>query len=212
MILRAAAQTPPHIVIQPHDEYACAGSDVIFSVHVTGDPPMEFYWFKNGTPILDGVVSTPTNSFLTVTNVQLSDDGTNFYVFVNNPYGGANSSNAFLYVSDPPQISQQPSNQVVPLGGTITFSINAHPAPLNYSWWFQGRQLTNDARTFGADTPNLAILNAQLTDAGYYRAVVTNSCLTLNSTLAKCDVGNPPQITNQPTSKVAPFLAFVQFS
>ena len=115
-------------------------------------------------------------------------------------------------MSDAPQITQDPANQSVPIGGAITFNVQASPAPLAYSWWFQGRPLANGGRISGANSPSLAILNAQPSDAGYYRAEVSNSCLVLDSAPARCNVGNnPPVITNQPVNLVAPFRASVQF-
>ena len=208
-----SVQAFPEITVQPKDQFACAGFDVTFAVHATGTPPLGFYWYRNGTPVFDGIVSGSSNSFLTVTNVQLSDHGTWFLAYVSNHLGSAFSTNAYLFVADLPFINQHPSNQVVLLGNTINFQIHAHPSPLRYSWWFEGRQLTNDfIRVFNADTPNLEIRYAQQSDAGYYRAAISNDCRVVNSISAKCEIGGPPIITNQPVSQLAPFRASVQYS
>ncbi|PWU17574.1 MAG: hypothetical protein C5B50_11145 [Verrucomicrobia bacterium] len=205
------AQTPPQIVVQPQDQFACTGNDATFSVQATGSQPLVFFWFDNGSPVTGGVNSTPTGSSLTLFNVQLTDDGSDIYVVVTNHFGVTNSVDAFLHVSDPPQIISDPSDTTTPLGGFITFNVSAGPGPLVYSWWFQGMQLTNNLRTFGADTPNLAIMNAQLSDAGYYHAEVSNSCVLVDSLPARCYVGNPPNILGQPVNVLAPFQVPVQF-
>lgn len=211
LLLPAAGQNAPQIVAEPQDQYACVGNEVTFSVRATGDQPLGFCWFSNGVPVSDGVSSTPSNSLLTVSNVQNPNNGDFFYVDVTNQFGLTNSTTAYLFVSDPPQIIQGPSDTSAPLGGMITFNIQAGPAPLAYSWWFQGMPLTNSSRVFGANSPSLAILNAQPSDAGYYRAEVSNSCVLLDSLPARCFVGNPPVITNQPLNLVVPFQSSVQF-
>ena len=67
-IFRSAAG--PVITTQPVDATACEGSDATFQVEVTGDPPMNFLWFSNSVLVTSGVVSTPTNSTVTFSNVQ----------------------------------------------------------------------------------------------------------------------------------------------
>jgi hypothetical protein len=209
----ASGQMPPQIVVQPQDEHVCAGSDAAFHVQAIGDPPLAFFWFQNFTPVTNGVISTPTSSSLTISNVASTDNGTIFFVVVTNQYGFQMSSNAFLHVPTPQitQITQDPFDQSVPLGATATFHVQASPAPLAYSWWFQGAQLSDSAHINGSTTDTLTIFNAQLGDAGYYRAEVTNTCLVVDSLPARCDVGNPPVITNQPVNVLAPFKASVQF-
>src|SRR5439155_8789781 len=106
--LSASAQSPPIIEVEPQDQYACVGSGATFFTQATGDQPIGFFWFRDGSPVSDGIVSTPTNSFLTVTNLQLADNGSQFYVVASNQFGSTPSTSASLFVADAPQITQQP--------------------------------------------------------------------------------------------------------
>lgn len=208
-----AGQTPARIIVQPHDELACVGSDVTFYVEADGTAPINFQWTSNGVPVFSGVVFSPTNSTLTISNVQLFNNGDSFNVTAFNGFGPPDySTNASLFVGDLPHLIQQPTSQFVPIGAPISFNVLAQPPPLKYRWWFEGQPLTNSVRVLGADSPNLRILNAQLSDAGYYRCVISNSCRAMNSLSVSCDVGAPLLITNQPVSQVAPFRANVQFT
>jgi hypothetical protein len=209
----APGQMPPQIVVQPQDQYACAGSAATFHVQAIGDAPLAFFWFHNFTQLTSGVVSTPNSSSLTFSNVATTDNATLFFAVVTNQFGFQMSSNAFLYVPTPQitQITQDPFDQSVALGATATFHVQASPAPLAYSWWFQGAPLSDSAHINGSTTDTLTIFNAQLGDAGYYRAEVTNTCLVVDSLPARCDVGNPPVITNQPVNVLAPFQTNIQF-
>lgn len=205
-----SGQTPPNIVVEPVDQSVCIGSNAIFYVEVTGTPPINFHWFSNGIPVTDGVVSSQTNSSLTITNVQPANDGDMFFVAVTSTNGFDQSTNAFLLVPDP-AICEQPTNTVVPPGGNITFSVVASGSPPLYYQWFKTSALTNDTRISGADTPMLTISNALLGDTGFYYVEVTNHLGSVTSILARCDVATPPAIVVQPVSQVARFATLVQY-
>ena len=80
----------PIIIVEPTNETVLLGTDVTFTVQVTGSLPMNYQWQFSGTNI-DGA----TNAALTVTNVQSINAG--YYdVLLVNPYGTTASSNATL--------------------------------------------------------------------------------------------------------------------
>jgi hypothetical protein len=210
---KSFAQIPPTIVVHPQNANACIGGEATFYVEATGDQPLTLAWFRFGLPVTDGVVvSTPTNSYLTITNAVPPD--ASYHVTVTNPFGSTNSNPVILSVYSPPHIFQHPTNQNVLPGNTIVFNAMAGgQPPLDYRWWFQGRPLTNDLRISGADTDTLTITNAQIGDAGYYYFEVTNGCLVLDSEAARCDIGPaPPNITTQLLSQVVPFRTNVRFA
>src|SRR6516162_3749223 len=78
----AVSQVPPQILVQPQDQYACPLADASFYVEATGTQPLSFDWFINGVEVTSGVISTTTNSTLTISGVQPSDDGSEVHVFV----------------------------------------------------------------------------------------------------------------------------------
>jgi len=77
--------------------------------------------------------------------------------------------------SSAPQISVQPQPQAVPTGGTATFTVQAAGVePLSYRWQRNGLYLSADGRITGTHGNLLRIANAQISDAGNYRVLVSN--------------------------------------
>jgi len=92
-----AAPFSPVISVQPTDQGAYVGADVTFSVTADGWDSLSYQWAFEGTNILTGA----TSSSLTLTNVQLSQAG-NYSVLLSNAYGSVTSSNALLFLTNPP--------------------------------------------------------------------------------------------------------------
>jgi uncharacterized repeat protein (TIGR03803 family) len=89
----------PLINIQPQNQIVPVGSNVLFSVSVTGSFPLSYQWMQNGTNIMGA-----TNATLTLTNLQTSVSAL-YSVLVSNPYGSVASLNAQLTVIPPPGIN-----------------------------------------------------------------------------------------------------------
>ncbi|HKQ75856.1 MAG TPA: pectinesterase family protein [Blastocatellia bacterium] len=76
----------------------------------------------------------------------------------------------FTQVTTPPSITTQPASQTAPVGSNVTFSVVANgTAPLGYQWKKNGSDIP------GATGATLTLTNVQLTDAGSYSVVVSNS-------------------------------------
>ncbi|HEX4343091.1 MAG TPA: LamG-like jellyroll fold domain-containing protein, partial [Verrucomicrobiae bacterium] len=86
--------TLPSIIAQPISQSAGIGSNVTFSVTVTGSSPLTYQWQDGATNIFGA-----TNTTLVLSNVQLVDAGA-YSVVVTNLYGSVNSSNAVLTVTN----------------------------------------------------------------------------------------------------------------
>jgi hypothetical protein len=72
-------------------------------------------------------------------------------------------------------ILTQPIDQSVLGGGTATFSVTVTGTPpVFYQWQFNQAPLVDGNGVSGADTPTLVLSNVQLSQAGYYRLVITN--------------------------------------
>lgn len=79
--------------------------------------------------------------------------------------------------SAPPQITQQPSNRTVPVGGTATFTVSATGAtPLTHQWQKNGGDIPG-ATLASYTTPPAAMADNNTT----YRCRVTNSAGTATS-------------------------------
>ena len=76
-----------------------------------------------------------------------------------------------------PAIDVQPSDVNAEVGGTATFTVEASGEGLSYEWFGpDGEPLSDQAGEIeGSNTPTLQILNVQLSNAGGYSCVVSNS-------------------------------------
>ena len=100
----------------------------------------------------------------------------------------------------PPSIIDDLTNQAASLGQNVAFSINAGGTlPLSYQWYYN----TNTVLT-NATGSTLTLTNVQLSDAGGYLVIVTNSYGSATSAVAQLTVSIlPPSIANDPQDQSA---------
>ena len=199
---------PPAITLQPTNQTVGVGTTVTLAVTATGTAPLSYQWQVNGTNLVDqghvGEISGTTTAVLTISDVQLTNDG-NYTVIVTNFGGSVTSSVAVLTVQSSPVIVVQPTNQAMAVGSTATFAVTAiGMVPLRYQWQMNGTNLVNGGPISGATTNVLIITNAQTTNDGNYTVVITNFAGSVTSSIAVLTVTNiPPVITLQPTNQTA---------
>ena len=191
----------PSVTQQPANQTIYTSGNPTFTTSVSGDLPMLTQWYRNGTNI-GNIITGATNSSLTLTNVQMSDDGSTYTLFASNSFGTAWSTNAVLNVVGV-QITSQPTptNQTLYSEATALFSAVANGAsPLVYQWYFFG---TNNAFTnavAGATNATLALSNISSNSEGVYALFVTNAfgvVWSSNATLAAVlPLYNTAQATN----------------
>ncbi len=171
----------PSIVQQPTNTTVTVNNTAVFNVTATGTQPLFYQWSFNGTNLAGA-----TNTTLTLNNVSPAQGG-NYSVLVTNLAGSVVSSNAVLTVFIPPTppsiISQTPS-QVVLLGNSATFIVNAGGStPLSY-FWFKNNVLIPGATNFFYTIPS-----AQFADSGKkFSCLVSNAYGTASSTNASLKV------------------------
>jgi hypothetical protein len=161
----AALNLLPGILVQPTNIAAAAGSTVIFSVTAEGSTPLSYQWQMNG-----GVIVGATASTYVIGNVSTAAAGA-YSVAITNAFGSVTSASAILTVSSQgPVIATQPAQVIVPANSDATFTVTAAGAPpLAYQWRFNNSSLT------GQTTTALVLHSVQLTNAGNYTVVVTNT-------------------------------------
>jgi hypothetical protein len=98
---------PPIITSQPASSTNIVGTTATFTVAAAGSISFDYQWSENGTNI-DGA----TTSTLTLTSVQLSQNGNCYSVRVTNLDGATNSLAAVLTVNPPPPSVPAPSGLV----------------------------------------------------------------------------------------------------
>lgn len=104
-------------------------------------------------------------------------------------------------------ITAQPKDQTVAAGQAVTFSVSATASlPLSYQWQFNG------ANILGATSSTLTLPSVQASNAGNYRAVVSNSAGTVTSAAATLTVTVPPLISAQPQSQAVNLGGSVTFN
>ena len=209
-----ASATAPSITSQPASVTASAGSNVTFSVTVTGTAPLAYQWLKNHSPLADGGNIAGANAtVLSVSSLTTNDAGL-YTVVVTNVAGSTTSSNAVLTVNVPasamaPSITTQPASVATSAGSNVTFSVTTSgTAPLAFRWLKNGAPLAGAARIAGVNSNVLAISAVSTNDAGIYSVIVTNAAGTAVSSNATLTVNLPatgtvPVIIIQPTSQIS---------
>jgi hypothetical protein len=168
---------PPTISVPPTNQAVLVNSNVTFTVTAAGSPPLSYQWIFNETNFL-----ADTNTFLTLTNVQVSQAG-NYSVQVTNAFGITNSPGAVLTVDAPPTIMSQPTNETLIAGASANFNVTAcGSAPLSYQWQFN--TATIDGETNAALTLNTVNTN----QSGIYAVVITNNFGSVTSSNAVLSV------------------------
>lgn len=109
----------------------------------------------------------------------------------------------------PPAITTQPTAQATTVGSTVMFSVVASGTGLSYQWQKDGAAIS------GATSATLTLTNVQVSNAGNYAVVVTNSGGSVTSSsvmLTVTTAGAGPTITVNPISQTAPGGSNVAFT
>ncbi len=154
----------PIIQVQPVSISATPGEPLNLYASVLGSPTLAYQWYLGGTNIAGA-----TNATYTIADLQPSLAG-GYSVIVSNSYGLATSQVATVTYLPAPVITVSPVGEIVDLGGSVTFSGTATGAqPISY-WWVDGTNVIA-----GASATNLTLQNVQLSNAGTYQLVASNS-------------------------------------
>ncbi len=176
----------PGITTQPLSQTVLGGSNVTFSVTVTGTAPLGFQWRLNGVAI-PGATTNP----LVVPNVGHGNEG-DYSVVVSNIVSTILSSNATLVVHLPPTVNIPLTSRSAELSSTVILDASVTGDPtLSYQWYFA----SNPSPI--ATTPILTLNPVGFGQSGTYRVVVTNSFGSVTNgpmTLTVVDT-TPPHIT-----------------
>jgi hypothetical protein len=163
------------ITQQPVNVSVVEGNDAEFTMQATSVPEatLSFEWFGP-----DGTISGATTNALTVEDVELANDASEYYVTVS-VAGGASvdSANAVLTVVAPTvEITQQPQDEEATEGDNVTFTVAAttnSDLGLEYQWY----NAVGDVELVGETADTLFLENVQIADSGnaYYVAVSSGS-------------------------------------
>lgn len=197
-----AVVAQPVITNQPLNQTAIAGTTARFTVGATGAPPLGYQWRSYANPITFTNIPFGTEATLALTNVQPTSR--RFAVVVTDSGGLSATSSPLvtLTVGFPPAIIQQPARQLVEVGSPVAISVTATGTPpLSYQWLFNGQTLAGQTRT------NLTWASVQLSNAGAYSVLITNSYGSTNSQVATLTVV-PPVFTKVTTGPIVSDLGY----
>lgn len=162
--LAAVGSGPPVFPGRVVKRTVTSGSRAYFHLKTVGELPMAYQWTCNGTN-----VPGATNSILTVTNVQPGLSGAIYALTASNALGTNTSDGMTLNVL-PAEVFLKATNTAAAIGGSLTISSKViGQGPFAYRWLVNG---TNWLETTNA---TLTLTNIQLSSAGVYSLVVSNS-------------------------------------
>lgn len=126
----------PVISIHPEDRILAVGEGAQLTVIANGSN-LTYEWYKNGN-----LQAGQTQSFLALSNVQLAEDGDEYYVRVTNPYGNVTSNTMTLSVVNGTRPTVQFLNMpmtyvagdTIPYAATATDSDQPNFTPADFSW------------------------------------------------------------------------------
>ncbi|MCF3650997.1 immunoglobulin domain-containing protein, partial [Synoicihabitans lomoniglobus] len=183
----------PSISQQPTDYSQGAHGNATFSVTAEGHPDLNYQWRKNGV-----VIAGANGAALSLTDVTIEDDGSQFDVVVSNSIGSVTSSTATLTVNQGPVVTgiSFGGTTTAAVGDNVSFSVtvSGNPAP-TVQWRKNGVAIP------GETDPVIIINSVQVSDAGEYDVVATNEFGSTTSFKQIFAVHYAPSITAQPASQ-----------
>lgn len=173
----------PAITQQPADANIAAGDPAVFSVEATGGA-LEFQWQRaDGGNLFTDVLGATRNVYSLT--AQAADTGARLRVRVTNSAGSVTSAEALLTVTQPgvASITQQPANQTVLDGATVTFSVAAAGPSLAYQWQRSDDLGARYTDIPGANGPVYSLLASAAgnDDGARFRVIVGNALNTVTS-------------------------------
>ena len=155
---------PPVFTEKSLNRTVSVGETAFFRALAIGALPLVYQWNCNETNIPGA-----TNTFLAVTNVQLSQAGNYYSLIASNALGMATNNVSTLNVTAA-EAYILPQTISIGVGGTATFTTGTFgQGPFTYQWQFNGTNLDS------ATNASLICSNVQFTNAGNYSVLVTNA-------------------------------------
>ncbi len=181
----------PVITQQPEGTTVPSDSDVTLTVAASGSGPLSYQWRFNGQD-LPGADS-PT---LALSNLQTAQSG-DYSAVVKNSAGVVASAAARVQVFQRVRIISHPQPRAVPVGTSVTFSVNAvGTGQLRYQWSYQGQPLA------GATDASYTLSAVDLWSSGDYAVTVSDDRSFAMSQPATLTVtGVRPVFTKHPLSQ-----------
>ncbi|XP_027318206.1 hemicentin-1 isoform X4 [Anas platyrhynchos] len=166
---------PPNVVgTNPENLTVVVNNFISLTCEVTGFPPPDLSWLKNGKPI-----SLNANTFivpgartLQIPRAKLSDDGE--YTCVARNQAGESQKRSFLTVLVPPSIKDHSGTSLtvlnVRVGTPVMLECESNAIPPPVITWYKNRRIISESANVEilADGQTLRIKGAEVSDTGQY--------------------------------------------
>ncbi|MDP9118360.1 MAG: hypothetical protein M3O28_14080 [Actinomycetota bacterium] len=221
--LAVAVPTPAVAVTAPVSTSVPVGGSVAFTTSASGEPAPRVQWQQcnfggSSCVAIPGATqqtfgASTVSSTYTLAGVVASQNNLRFRAVFTNSSGSAATAQAVLTVTQVPTVLVQPLNQVVSVGGSVTYSAVASGSPdLPRVVWQRctGNGLCANTTggvttvSYGAagTTSTYTVSGVQVADSGSkYRATYTNSQGSTASTAASLFVSAAPSMVAQPVNQ-----------
>ncbi|XP_019412229.1 PREDICTED: hemicentin-1 isoform X1 [Crocodylus porosus] len=166
---------PPSVVgTNPENLTVVVNNFISLTCEVTGFPPPDLNWLKNGKPISlnTNALIVPGGRTLQIPRAKLSDGGE--YTCIARNQAGESKKRSFLTVYVPPSIKDHTGASLavvnVRVGALVALECesNAVPPPI-ITWYKNGRMITeSENMKILADGQMLQIKSAEVSDTGQY--------------------------------------------
>jgi len=205
--------TGTKITRAPETQAAPLGATANFTLraHVNGLPngyALPVQWYKGGKPLVDdGRILGSKSDILSISNVQESDYGMDYSVEVIGKCGKVLVKDFGLVKVDV-TITKQPISVTECEGKSAKFTVEANSSlgkdKIVYNWYFENKQLSNNDKYQGVNTPTLTVNKLDKKDEGEYyckvhlvgtSAVSTSLPASLNVNLLPIITKNLPSDT-----------------
>ncbi|XP_009996158.1 PREDICTED: hemicentin-1 [Chaetura pelagica] len=166
---------PPSVVgANPENLTVVVNNFISLTCEVTGFPPPDLSWLKNGKPI-----SSNTNTFivpgartLQIPRAKLPDEGE--YTCIARNQAGESQKKSFLNVLVPPSIKDPSGSSLVVLnvrvGSLVVLECESNAVPPPIITWYKNRRMISESARLEvlADGQTLQIKGAEVSDTGQY--------------------------------------------
>ncbi|XP_064928861.1 hemicentin-1 isoform X2 [Columba livia] len=166
---------PPSVVgANPENLTVVVNNFISLTCEVTGFPPPDLSWLKNGKPLSSNANAfvVPGARTLQIPRAKLPDDGE--YTCIARNQAGESHKKSFLTVLVPPSIKDHSGTSVtvlnVRVGAPVTLECESNAIPPPVITWYKNRRIISESANVEilADGQTLRIKSAEVSDTGQY--------------------------------------------
>uniref|UniRef100_A0A663M826 Hemicentin 1 n=1 Tax=Athene cunicularia TaxID=194338 RepID=A0A663M826_ATHCN len=166
---------PPRVVgTNPENLTVVVNNFISLTCEVTGFPPPDLSWLKNGKPISSNtnIFIVPGARTLQIPRAKLPDDGE--YTCVARNQAGESQKKSFLTVLVPPSIKDHSGTSLtvlnVRVGTPVILECESNAIPPPVITWYKNRRIISESENVEilADGQMLQIKGAEVSDTGQY--------------------------------------------